>query len=138
MSGRTALYPLTRQQMVTSAFHWTALNVKILLMANTYIPDFTNVHLGDVDAASIIATSPSITGLAATDGICDGDTTDFGVLVDPRVAGSLIFYNDTGTPSTSNLIVFFDTPDLPGMPQVLQGFDYFVYKNISFGGWFRP
>lgn len=137
MSGLSQLYPIARQAFATAALNWPAASIKIMLMANGYIPDFTNQHLSDIPAGQIVATSGNIAGLASSNGYCTGDTTSFGVISSPTEVGSIILFQDTGTPSTSKLIVYFDTPDLPGMPQVLEGFDYYFYQNVSYGGWFR-
>jgi hypothetical protein len=137
MSGLSQLYPNIRQQFATAGFSWPAANPTLLLMAESYVPDFTNVHLADIDPSQIIATSNPITGLTATNGYCSGDNVDFGVIEDARVAASIIFFDNTGDSTTSQLICYLDTPDLPGLPTSLVGFDYFLYQNVSYGGWFR-
>ncbi len=138
MASRSQLYPNARQLFATAALNWTTSNIKVALLPASYNPDFTNVHLSDLLAAvTPLATTGNITGLTAVNGVCGGNSTSFGVLSSPVLAGSMVFYKDTGTPSTSPLIVFFDTPDLPGLPAVLNGLNYFVYQNFTFGGWFR-
>jgi hypothetical protein len=131
------LYPTIRQDFATKNFDWTANTVKILLMDVGFVPDFTKQFRSDIPAGNVIATSANITGRTATLGYCDGDTVGFGVISDPRLAASLVFFEDTGTPSTSRLIAYFDPATLPGLPAVLSGLDYFVYQNLNFGGWFR-
>ena len=138
MASRSQLYPYARQLFATDALNWPASNIKIALLPVTFTPNFTAKFLSDLQAATtIMATSNNITNLAAVNGYCDGDSTSLGIISSPLVAGALVFYKDTGTPSTSPLIVYFDTPDLPGLPQVLTLDEYFVYKNFSYGGWFR-
>jgi hypothetical protein len=139
-ASRSQLYPIARQRFATAALDWPTSNIKVMLLAASYVPDFTNQFLSDVQAADssdILATSANITNLAATNGYCTGDTTSFGVIESPLPAGYIIFYQDTGTPSTSPLICFLDTPDLPGLPLALTGLEYFIYKNLAYGGWFR-
>lgn len=131
------LYPTIRQDFAKKNFDWTANTVKILLMDSNFVPDFTQQYKSGIPAGNIIATSGNITGRTATLGFCNGNTTDMGVIADPRLAASLIFFEDTGTPSTSRLIAYFDPTNLPGMPAVLNGLDFFVYQNINYGGWFR-
>lgn len=137
MTSRSQLYPNARQLFATAGLNWATSNIKIALMTAAYNPNFANVYLSDLDTSNLIVTSGNITGLSATNGYLTGDTTGLGVIADPRAAGALVFYKDTGTSTTSPLIGFIDTPDLPGLPQVLVGFNYFVYKNVSYGGWFR-
>lgn len=137
MSGLSQCYPIIRQAFATEGYDWTAGTVKLLLMATGYTPNFSNQFLSDIPAGFIITTSEGVTGRTAIDGYCDGDTTSFGLIVDPRLAASIILYEDTGVPTTSRLITYFDTPDLAGLPQALVGFTYYFYKNVSYGGWFR-
>lgn len=129
-------YPSARQLFATAGISWLSGNYKVLVMANGYIPNFANANLSDIPAGQIIATSPNIANKTSVLGVLSGDTIAFGPIIDTRLAGSLIFYKDTGVPSTSSLVVYVDTPDISGMPQALVGFSYFVYQNIV-GGWFR-
>ncbi len=131
------LYPKIRQDFATKNFDWTANTVKVLHMDSNFVPDFTKQYKSDIPSGNVIATSANITGRTATLGLCDGVTTSFGVISDPRLASSIVFFEDTGTPTTSRLIAFFDTSNLPGLPQVLSGLQYFIYQNLAFGGWFR-
>ena len=138
MASRSQLYPLARQLFATGALNWPASNIKIALLPVTFTPNFAAQYLSDLQAeTTIMATSGNITGLTAVGGYCNGNSTSLGIVSSPLVAGALVFYKDTGTPSTSPLIVYFDTPDLPGLPQVLTLDEYFVYQNFSYGGWFR-
>lgn len=137
MSGNTQLYPLARQLFATAGLNWATSNIKMALIVQSYVFDPTAQYISDIPSGDILATSGNVTGLSAAAGYCTGDTTSLGVISDPRPAAYLIFYKDTGTPTTSPLIAFFDSPDLPGLPAVLDGLEYFVYKNLSFGGWFR-
>ncbi len=137
MSGKSQFYPNARHLFATGALSWTVGNYKCLIMASGYSPNFaTDTYLSDVPAPAIIATSPTITGIGESLGYLTGDTIPFGVISSALIAGSLIFFKDTGVPSSSPLIVYVDTPDVAGFPQALTGFNYYVYKNLV-GGWFR-
>lgn len=137
MTSRSQLYPLARQAFATAALNWPTINCKLALMTSAYSPNFANQYLSDVSSANIIATSGNITGLTATNGYLSGNTTSFGVIDSPLEAGSIIFYQDTGDPTTSLLLAFLDTPDIQGLPQILDGLQYFLYQNLAYGGWFR-
>lgn len=137
MSGNTQLYPLARQLFATAGLDWATSNIKIALLAQSYVFDITAQYITDIPSGMILATSGNITNLTAAAGYCSGDTTTMGVIASPQPAAYIVFYKDTGTPSTSPLIAFFDSTDLPGLPAVLNGLEYFIYQNTSFGGWFR-
>lgn len=135
--SRSQLYPIARHLFATAALNWLTGNTKVLLMANGYNPNFANQFLSDVMAGAILATSSNIANKTESLGYCSGDTVPFGLIDTGQVAGSLIFYQDTGNPATSPLILFIDTPDVYGLPATLQGFSYYLYQNIVAGGWFR-
>jgi hypothetical protein len=137
MASRSQIYPLARQLFATAQLNWPAVNIKACILAAAYVPDFTQQYITGIPSSFILATSGNIQGLTATDGVLGGDTTSFGVVSSPAEAGYLLLYQDTGTPSTSPLILFLDSPDVPGMPQVLDGLQYFMYQNLTYGGWAR-
>jgi hypothetical protein len=129
------LYPHARELFATAALDWTGGTIKAMVLDSGFVPDFTKKFLSDVNAGSIIATSGNITSRTAADGVCDGDTINFGPITDPRTAASLLFFKDTGTPSTSPLIAYYAAADVLGFPVVLNGYTYYLYKNVA-GGWF--
>ncbi len=136
MASRSQIYPLARQQFATGALNWATANVKAALIAAGYVPDFTQQYLSGIPAGVILATTANIAGKTGAAGYLDGSTTSFGVVAS-GTAAFILFYVDSGVPSTSVLVLFLDTPDLPGMPQVLTGLQYFIYQNLTYGGWAR-
>lgn len=136
MASRSQIYPLARQLFAQGSLDWATANVKAALIAAGYTPDFTQQFLSGIPASAVLATTANIAGKTGSAGYLDGNTTSFGI-VGAGTAGYILFYQDTGSPATSTLILFLDTPDIPGMPQVLQGLQYFIYQNLTFGGWAR-
>jgi hypothetical protein len=136
MASRSQIYPLARQLFAQGSLDWATANVKAALIAAGYTPDFTQQFLSGIPASAVLATTANIAGKTGNAGYLDGNTTSFGI-VGAGTAGYILFYQDTGSPATSTLILFLDTPDIPGMPQVLQGLQYFIYQNLTFGGWAR-
>lgn len=137
MTSRSQIYPHARQLFATAGLDWATANIKCALLAAAFTPDFTQQFLSGINSAYILATTANIAGKTGANGFLDGNTTSFGVVSSTAAAGYLLFYQDTGSPSTSPLILFLDTPDIPGMPQVLVGLQYFVYQNLTYGGWAR-
>ena len=136
MASRSQIYPLARQLFAQGSLDWATANVKAALIAAGYTPDFTQQFLSGIPASAVLATTANIAGKTGNAGYLDGATTSFGV-IGSGTAGYILFYEDTGVPSTSVLILFLDTPDISGMPQVLQGLQYFIYQNLTYGGWAR-
>ncbi len=137
MTSRSQIYPLARQLFATGGLDWATANVKCALLAAAFTPDFTQQFLSGINSAYILATTANIAGKTGANGLLDGDTTSFGVVASAASAGYLLFYVDSGNPSSSTLVLFLDTPDIPGMPQQLLGLQYFVYQNLTYGGWAR-
>ncbi len=137
MSGRSQLYPLARQLFATGGLDWATANVKACVLASAFTPDFTQQYLSGIPAGMILGTTPNLTGKTGAAGYLDGDTASFGVISSPAQAGYILFYQDSGNPSSSVLIAFFDSTDLAGMPQSLVGLEYFLYANLVYGGWAR-
>ena len=136
MSSRSQVMPVARQLFAQGALNWATANVKCALISAGWTVDLTQQYLSGIPSAAILATTANIQGKTGISGYLDGNSTSFGV-VGSGTAGYLMFYLDTGNPSTSTLLLFLDTPDLPGMPQVLEGLQYFVYANLTYGGWAR-
>lgn len=137
MSSRSQIYPFARQLFATAALNWATATVKAALIAAAYTPDFTQQYLSGIPSSVILGTTGSIAGRTGVTGLLDGSTSSFGVISSSLPAGYILFYADTGNPTTSPLILFLDSPDIAGMPQLLTGLQYFVYQNLTYGGWAR-
>jgi hypothetical protein len=137
MSGRSQIYPLARQLFATAGLNWATAHVKACVLAAGYTPDLTQQYLSGIPASAVLGTTADITGKTGAAGYLDGDTMSFGVIASAALAGYILFYLDTGNPATSVLVMFLDTPDIPGMPQQLTGIEYFLYANLTYGGWAR-
>jgi hypothetical protein len=137
MTSRSQIYPLARQLFATAGLNWATSNIKVAVLAAAYVPDFTQDYLSGISSGYILGTSGNIAGKTGINGFLDGDTVSLGIILSTALAGYLLFYKDTGNPATSPLILFLDTPDIQGMPQVLSGLQYFLYENLTYGGWAR-
>lgn len=137
MTSRSQIYPLARQGFAQGTLNWATANIKAAILAAAYVPDFTQQYLSGIPASFILAKTGNIAGKTGNNGFLDGNTTSFGVVLSSAAAGYLLLYQDTGTPATSPLVLFLDTPDVPGMPQILTGLQYFIYQNLTSGGWAR-
>jgi len=105
----SAIYETGRQAILQADVDWVVDTIKAAAINTaSYTVDLTNHNaLDDIPGGAIVATSSSLTGRTATNGVADLDDFTF-----PSVTGSqisaLVFYKDTGTPSTSQLIAYVD------------------------------
>jgi hypothetical protein len=100
----------------------TTVDVKLLLIdLDDYAYSDAHEFLSDI-AAGIIATSPALTGKTVSDlGAFDCDDPVFAAVAGNQ-SEALICFIDTGTPSTSRLVVFQDT-GVTGLPITPNGGD---------------
>ena len=105
--------------------------IKIALVTSAYTPDFTDT--GDEfesDLGAAVLDEMALTGLAWVDRILDA--TDITITFPDNNGGigiALVLYKDTGTPSTSRLIAYFNT--LTGLPYTQDGNDDSITFNVN-------
>lgn len=109
----SSLYPLFKQALLSPGLDLSTANIKVVLVdVADYTYSAAHDFLDDVAVAARVATSPNLTSKTFTNGVFDAaDTTFSAVTGDPSEA--LILYIDTGTASTSRLIVYIDTVSGP-------------------------
>jgi hypothetical protein len=112
------LYDAGRQSFLEGASHWLTDNFKCVLVdvADYVVNTATHANLSDIPAAARVGTTPNLANKTATAGVADADDVTFpNVTGDPSEA--LVIYKDTGTESTSTLIVYIDSATgLPVIP----------------------
>jgi hypothetical protein len=95
--------------------------IKIALV-KSYTPNLsTHRWLSDLTTSGgvVVATSVALTSVTCTDGVFDAADVTFTSVGAGAAAQYLIFYKDTGTPSTSALILCIDTAT--GLPVTPDG-----------------
>jgi hypothetical protein len=115
-------YPKYKEALLTGASNSNPSSgtVKVLLIDTAdEAYNAADQFLSDVTGAGIVATSPALTTKTFTNGVFDADDTSFtGVTGDQSEA--LIVYIDTGTSTTSRLMLFIDTASA-GLPVTPNG-----------------
>lgn len=117
-----ALYDKGRQGFLDGSIDWDTNDIRVVLVNTSgagtlYTVDLaTHDNLDDVAAGARIATSASLAGATATDGIADATDITFTAVTGDSVE-ALIIYKHTGVESTSKLIAYIDTgTNLPFTP----------------------
>lgn len=119
-----ALYGKYRQKCLegTGGVVWLTDNIKAVLVDAADYTVSIDVHefLSDIAAGGRVATSANMTGKSSTLGVADvADFTFTAVTGDPSEV--IVYYKDTGTASTSQLIAYIDTAT--GLPVTPNGGD---------------
>jgi hypothetical protein len=95
-------------------------NVKVALIDTAdEAYNAADVFLSDVTGAGIVATSGNLTTKTFTNGVFDADDITFTSVTGDQ-SEALIVYIDTGTSSTSRLMLFIDTASA-GLPVTPNG-----------------
>lgn len=104
-----------------------------LVNTTSYTYNDSHEFLSDVPGAAIIAS----TGAATSKSVTDLAAFQSGTVVASAVSGSeidaVVLYIDTGSPSTSRLVAFYDS-GVTGLPVTPAGASYNVIPDAS--GWF--
>lgn len=131
------LFPVARQLGLTTGIGWTSGNMRAVLLADSYTPTFTEDALDDIPSEVRIATSELITGRTAVNGLAGCSTIRLGTVLSDVLCSKVVVYKDTGTESTSTLLLFIGDDGLISQPFAPVGFEYFIYPNAADGGLFR-
>ena len=128
------IYPKTKKQLLLAGLDLSAANVRaILLDTGAYLYNDAHAALSDIPAGARIAVSGNLTGKTfGDDGSFDSDNPMFSTVAGASIE-AIVLYADTGTESTSRLIMFQDT-GVTGLPLTPDGSD--VQITVDAGGWF--
>lgn len=119
-----ALYDKGREAFLGADIDWLADNIKVVLV-RSYTPN-TSTHdfLDDVTGGgggTIVATSSNLASKTATNGVADAADVTYTAVAAGAACNHLVFYKDTGSAATSNLIAVVDTAT--GLPITPNGGD---------------
>jgi len=116
------LFTQGKEDMVTKQIDWLNDDIKVLLLdSGAHTVDLVNDrNLSDITGGAIIATSANLTGKSVSGGVLDANDITFSAVSGATIEEVLI-YKDTGTPSTSSMLVRVDTAT--GLPVTPTGGD---------------
>jgi hypothetical protein len=128
-----ALYPKFKEALLSGAVNLSSNAVKVCLVdLADYTYSSSHQFLSDVPLAAREEISSALTGKAILNGNFDSDDPTF-VAATGDTCESLILFIDTGSPSTSRLIAFYDT-GVTGLPVILNGGN--INVQVDALGWF--
>jgi hypothetical protein len=124
------VYGKARDKFLNGDLDWTTGPIKAILVdvADYTVSGDVDQYLSDVPSAARVATSGSLTASSAL-GVANVANFSFSAVTgDPSEA--LVFYHDTGSAATSELICYIDTAT--GLPVTPNGGN--ININIDTGG----
>lgn len=117
-------YPKGLQHFADGDISWSADTIKVLLVTSSYSPNFsTDEFLSDISGGTIVATSGALASKTLALGVLNAANVTF-TAVSGSAASYVVIYKHTGTGSTSNLLINYDTGT--GIPVTPNGGDITV------------
>lgn len=122
-----AIWPGTKDAFGKAEINWLSDTIKISIVRG-YTYNSAHNYLSDVTGAggTLVATA-TLASKTLSNGYFDAADVTYTAVSAGAAATSVIIYKDTGTASTSRLIVFFDT--MTGLPVTPDGGD--IVLNFS-------
>jgi hypothetical protein len=116
------MYDAGREGFATAAVNWPSDTVKVALI-DTGVYTFSQTHdFWDDASAGLIGTAVSLASKTATSGVLDAADVTFTAPTGNSVE-ALIIYKDTGTASTSRLLLYLESDKVTGLPFTPNGTD---------------
>lgn len=102
------LYDKGREAFLSGGAAWNTDTFKVVLLTASYTFSVSHNYLSDISAGFRVATSSALTGKTITAGVADASDITFTAVTGSAITQIAIF-KDTGTESTSTLILYIDT-----------------------------
>ena len=110
-----AIYPLAKQAFLSGTINMASGTIQVALVANAYTYSSTDQFWSNV-SSSVVGSPVTLTSVSVTNGVFNAANATFSAVTGNQVKSAVIF-NNTGTPSTSQLIAYIDSgTGLPVLP----------------------
>jgi hypothetical protein len=105
----SAIYETGRQAILQADVDWISDDIKaVAVNTSSYTVNLTTHNaLDDIPGGARVATSTTLSGRTATNGVADLDDFTFASVTGSQIS-AIVFYKDTGVESTSQLIAYVD------------------------------
>lgn len=134
MSSR--LYPNALSALLDGSLDWTTATLKALLLSDAFSYNASQDKLSQIPNGQIIATSEQMTNPRYTDGLANGDPFEWLQVADAREVNSIVIFDDSGDEAYSQLIAYYGSDCLTGVPFTPVGENYYLYPVTPPGGYF--
>ena len=99
---------------------WDTDTIKCVMLLSSYSFSAAHEFLDDISASAAVNGTSSALTVTKTIGVID--VSNFTITPDTaQTIGSLMFYKDTGTPGTSNVLWFADSNKVSNLPLATDG-----------------
>lgn len=118
-----ALYTLGKQGLLGGVFDLDTDTIKIALVSSSYTPDLAAHQYWNSVSANVIGTPQTLSGISITNGVFNSSAATFTAVAGGSTVRYFAIYKDTGTPSTSPLLLLIDTTTGVTLPFSTNGGD---------------
>lgn len=121
------LYPKGAEAILNGDIDWNSDTIKVALIdTGTYTYNSAHDFLNDI--SGVVGTAQTLASVTITNGVLDAADVTFTAVSGASVE-ALIVYKDTGSSSTSPLLLYIDTAT--GLPVTPNGGDITIAWNAS-------
>ena len=116
-----ALYAKGKEKILSAAINFTSDTIKAALMSSAYTANLSTDEYWNTISANELNSSQTLGSKSVTGGVFDAADITFTAVTSGSTAKAIVIRKDTGTPSTSPLLVYIDT--ITGFPLATNGGD---------------
>ena len=121
-------YDLALQGFLSGSFDLLTANIKVALVTSSYTPNQATDQFLSAVGAAVAVKSPNLASVTVADGVFGAANTTFTSVPSAVTCNALVVFIDTGTTSTSPLLLYLDSTLYSGLPITLNG----ANVNLSF------
>ena len=126
-----ALYAKGKEKILSAAINLPSDTIKASLLSSSYTANLSTDEFWSTISANLLNTSQTLASKSVTAGVFDAADVTFTAVTSGSTAKAIVIWKDTGTPSTSPLLVYIDT--ITGFPLATNGGDITItWDNGSY------
>jgi len=131
------IYPNAFSQLAAGTLDWTAVDLRAVLLSEAFVYDATQQYYDEINTSFIIGESEILENATLEDEVFGGSPFEWLQLSDNRTPQHILIYEDSGDDAYSDLIAYYDAASVAGIPQDLNGQNYYLYPVLPPGGFFE-
>lgn len=126
-----ALYAKGKEKILSGSINLPSDTIKASLLSSSYTANLSTDEFWSTISANLLNTSQTLGSKSVTGGVFDAADVTFTAVTSGSTVKAVVIWKDTGTPSTSPLLVYIDT--ITGFPLATNGGDITItWDNGSY------
>ena len=126
-----ALYAKGKEKILSGSINFPSDTIKAALLSSSYTANLSTDEFWSGISANLLNSAQTLASKSVTGGVFDAADITFTAVTSGSTAKAIVIYKDTGTPSTSPLLVYIDT--ITGFPLATNGGDItIVWDNGTY------